>query len=229
MQNICNNLQTITASIRQAEQKYAYPAGRVKLLAVSKYHPISALESAYQCEQRAFGENYVQEMQSKAEALLYKDLEWHFIGPIQSNKTKHIAATADWVHSVDRLKIAQRLSHQKPEQRAAISICIQVNISAEASKSGVIPKDLFTLATQIQTLEGVKLRGLMAIPAPETDFNKQRAVFAQVRALYDELNQQGFNLDTLSMGMTNDMEAAIAEGANLVRIGTAIFGQRNLV
>jgi pyridoxal phosphate enzyme (YggS family) len=231
MENICENLQTIQTRIRRAEQKYGYPAGQVQLLAVSKFHPIAALETAYQCKQRAFGENYVQEMQAKAKDLCLEQpaIEWHFIGPIQSNKTKAIANIANWVHSIDRFKIAQRLSNQKPPEREAISICLQVNISGEISKSGVAVADLLPLAQQIQSLEGVKLRGLMAIPAPEPDFTKQRAIFAKIRALYDELNQQGFGLDTLSMGMTNDMEAAIAEGANLVRIGTAIFGKRVVI
>lgn len=228
MENICKNLHAIQTKIHRAEQKYGYPTGQVKLLAVSKYHPVTALEIANNCGQYAFGENYVQEMQAKAEVPSLKNtsIQWHFIGPIQSNKTKTIANIADWVHSVDRFKVAQRLSKQKPPEREAISICLQVNISAETSKSGVAVADVLALAQQIQTLEGVKLRGLMTIPAPETDFAKQRLVFAKVRALYDELNQQGFELDTLSMGMSNDMEAAIAEGANLVRIGTAIFGKR---
>jgi pyridoxal phosphate enzyme (YggS family) len=226
IQNICTHLHHIEARIRQAEQKYGYPAGHVKLLAVSKHHPVKALETAHQCGQIAFGENYVQEMQNKVEQLSAQALEWHFIGPIQSNKTKAIAALANWVHSVDRLKIAKRLSQQKPSDKPAISICLQVNISGEASKSGVMVDDLLPLAEQIAVLDGVKLRGLMAIPAPENDFAKQRAVFAQVRGLYEDLNRQGFALNTLSMGMSNDMEAAIAEGTNLVRIGTAIFGKR---
>ena len=226
MINICENIQIIGDKIRKAEQKYGRQKNSVKLLAVSKYHPISALETAYSCGQHAFGENYVQEVQNKAEALQNKNIQWHFIGPIQSNKTKHIAMIADWVHSVDRLKIAKRLSEQKPADKAAISICLQVNISNEATKSGVTEAELMPLAEQIQQLEGVKLRGLMAIPAAERDFNKQQATFAKVRKLQEKLNQQGFNLDTLSMGMTGDMEAAIAEGATIVRIGTAIFGER---
>jgi pyridoxal phosphate enzyme (YggS family) len=226
MNTICKNLEDITSRIRRAEQKYNYPSGYVKLLAVSKHHPIEALNTAYNCGQIAFGENYVQEMQAKVDANVEKALNWHFIGPIQSNKTKHIAAMADWVHSIDRLKIAQRLNSQKPADRAAISICLQVNISGETSKSGVNPNDLLPLAEEIRNLEGLKLRGLMAIPAPENNVDKQRTTFAKVRCLYEDLNRQGFELDTLSMGMTNDMEAAIAEGANLVRIGTAIFGKR---
>lgn len=226
MPNICENLQIIGDQIRNAEAKYGRKPDSVKLLAVSKYHPISALETANACGQQCFGENYVQEMQSKVDALQNRGLDWHFIGPIQSNKTKHIASMANWVHSVDRLKIAKRLSEQKPEGKAPLSICLQVNISNEVSKSGVMETELLPLAENIQTLAGVKLRGLMAIPAPESNFDKQRAMFARVRQLQENLNQQGFELDTLSMGMTGDMEAAIAEGATIVRIGTAIFGSR---
>ena len=226
MPNICENLQIIGDKIRNAEQKYGREPNSVKLLAVSKYHPISALDVANGCGQISFGENYVQEMQGKIEALKKAGLDWHFIGPIQSNKTKHIAEIADWVHSVDRLKIAKRLSTQKPADKAPISICLQVNISGEDSKSGIAEAELLPLAEQIQALFGVQLRGLMAIPAPEADFDKQRTTFAKVRGLQETLNQQGFKLDTLSMGMTSDMEAAIAEGATIVRIGTAIFGRR---
>ena len=226
MPTICENLQIIGKRIRDAEEKYGREPHSVKLLAVSKYHPVSALQAAYDCKQQCFGENYVQEMQSKAEVLAKNNIEWHFIGPIQSNKTKHIAAIADWVHSVDRFKIAKRLSEQKPEGKADIDICLQVNISGEASKSGILASELPTLAEQIQLLNGIKLRGLMAIPAPETDFDQQRKTFAKLRHLQEELNQQGYQLDILSMGMTGDMEAAIAEGATIVRIGTAIFGKR---
>jgi pyridoxal phosphate enzyme (YggS family) len=165
-------------------------------------------------------------MTEKAAELTDTGIEWHFIGPIQSNKTKAIAATARWVHSVDSLKVAQRLSAQKPASAPAINVCLQVNISDEASKSGVEPSQVPELARQIVLLPGLKLRGLMAIPAPEHEFERQRAVFAQVRLLQQDLNAQGFVLDTLSMGMTDDMEAAIAEGATIVRIGTAIFGCR---
>ena len=227
MPNICENLQIVGDKIRNAEQKYGRECNSVKLLAVSKYHPILALETANGCGQLSFGENYVQEMQAKVEVLKKSGLEWHFIGPIQSNKTKHIAEIADWVHSVDRFKIAKRLSDQKPENKVPISICLQVNISAEDSKSGITERELLPLAEKIQELSGVKLRGLMAIPASEVNFGKQRATFAKVRELQEGLNQQGFSLDTLSMGMTGDMEAAIAEGATIVRIGTAIFGARS--
>ena len=224
---IGENIQTIGERIRAAEQRFGRAAGSVQLLAVSKKHPAEAIRHAFAVGQTIFGENYVQEMAQKAAELTDYALEWHFIGPIQSNKTKLIAQTARWVHSVDSFKIAQRLSAQKPVDAPAIHVCLQVNISHEDTKSGVLPADLPELAAQVAQLSGIQLRGLMAIPAPQVDFNQQRAVFAQVRELQAKLNAQGFALDTLSMGMTDDMEAAIAEGATIVRIGTAIFGERH--
>lgn len=224
---IRENLLTIGERIRTAEQRFQRTAGSVQLLAVSKMHPASAIRQALAGGQILFGENYVQEMVEKAHELLGYGIEWHFIGPIQSNKTRQIAATARWVHSVDRFKIAQRLSEQKPDNTPDINLCLQVNISNENNKSGVAPHELAELAEQVAALPGLRLRGLMAIPAPEQDFGRQRAVFAQVRELQEQLITQGFALDTLSMGMTDDMEAAIAEGATLVRIGTAIFGTRH--
>ncbi|SDZ95548.1 hypothetical protein SAMN05660964_00613 [Thiothrix caldifontis] len=223
---IRDNIQTIGERIRAAEQGFGREPGSVHLLAVSKKHPTASIREAILAGQTQFGENYVQEMVEKAAELANSGIVWHFIGPIQSNKTRLIAATARWVHSVDSVKIAKRLSEQKPADAPDINICLQVNISGEASKSGVTPEDLPELAAQIATLPGIRLRGLMAIPAPEHDFTKQCAVFAQVRALQENLVSQGFSLDTLSMGMTDDMEAAIAEGATIVRIGTAIFGAR---
>ena len=223
---IGENIQTIGERIRAAEQRFGREPGSVQLLAVSKKHPAVAIREAFAVGQRCFGENYVQEMTEKAVELTDTGIEWHFIGPIQSNKTKAIAAIARWVHSVDSLKVAQRLSAQKPASSPVINVCLQVNISDEASKSGVAPSQVLELARQIALLPGLKLRGLMAIPAPEHEFERQRAVFAQVRLLQQDLNTQGFALDTLSMGMTDDMEAAIAEGATIVRIGTAIFGCR---
>ncbi|WGZ94637.1 MAG: YggS family pyridoxal phosphate-dependent enzyme [Candidatus Thiothrix putei] len=223
---IRDNIQTIGERIRSAEQGFGREPGSVHLLAVSKKHPTASIREAILAGQTQFGENYVQEMVEKAAELANSGIVWHFIGPIQSNKTRLIAATARWVHSVDSVKIAKRLSEQKPADAPDINICLQVNISGEASKSGVTPEDLPELAAQIATLPGIRLRGLMAIPAPEHDFTKQCAVFAQVRALQENLVSQGFSLDTLSMGMTDDMEAAIAEGATIVRIGTAIFGAR---
>lgn len=225
--SIRDNIQIIGERIRAAEQRCGRPANSVQLLAVSKKHPASSIREALAVGQHCFGENYVQEMTEKAAELAAENIAWHFIGPIQSNKTKWIAQTAQWVHSVDSLKIAQRLSEQKPAEAPAINVCLQVNISDEATKSGVTPQALPELAAQVAQLSGVRLRGLMAIPAPEHDFARQRAVFAQVRALQEQLIAQGFALDTLSMGMTDDMEAAIAEGATIVRIGTAIFGSRH--
>ncbi len=228
---ISDNLQTIGQSIRAAEEKYRRAPNSVQLLAVSKRHKNAAIQEALASGQTAFGENYAQEMLTKAEQLATSNssqkIDWHFIGPLQSNKTRQIAATAQWVHTVDRLKIARRLSDQKPEQRPDINICLQVNISGEASKSGIEPEALPELASQIAELPGLQLRGLMAIPAVSDVFEQQREVFAKLRELQEELIKNGLALDTLSMGMSGDMEAAIAEGATIVRIGTAIFGQRD--
>lgn len=224
---IQDNLQTIGERTHQAEQRFQRPFNSVQLVAVSKFHPLTAIQSAYQAGHRAFGENYVQEMVAKAQALAgYSDIEWHFIGPLQSNKTKLVAETAHWVHTIERLKIAERLSQQRPQHFPELNVCLQVNLSGEASKSGIELDQVLDLAREVQQLPRLKLRGLMAIPAPEADFERQRAVFAQLRTALVTLNQQGLMLDTLSMGMSDDMEAAIAEGATIVRIGTAIFGQR---
>lgn len=223
---IKDNLLIIGERIRSAEAKYGRPVGSVKLLAVSKHQAVTALQEALQAEQWALGENYAQEMTEKARQLTNYPIEWHFIGPIQSNKTRQIAELATWVHSVDRLKIAERLSAQNPQADRPLQICLQVNISVENSKSGVQPEQVFELASAVQKLPNLNLRGLMAIPAPAEDFAKQRQAFAAVRDLLEKLNSEGFELDTLSMGMTNDLEAAIAEGATIVRIGTAIFGAR---
>ncbi len=223
---ITDNLRIIGERIRAAEQRYGREPHSVKLIAVSKHQPLTAIQEAYQAGQVAFGENYVQEMQEKSEALANPPIEWHFIGPIQSNKTKTIAELASWLHSIDRLKIAQRLNEQRPTHLPPLQVCIQVNLSEEASKSGVSPDEIEPLAKAIQHLPKLKLRGLMAIPAPCHDFESQRVVFRQLNQLKNHLNTQGFALDTLSMGMTDDMEAAIAEGASHVRIGTAIFGAR---
>ncbi|MCL4108378.1 UNVERIFIED_CONTAM: hypothetical protein GTU68_065406 [Idotea baltica] len=222
MTKIRDNLQIIGANIEQYLAKYKYPKASVQLLAVSKRHPSDKIKEAYEAGQRAFGENYVQELLDKKSQLHDLNIEWHFIGPLQSNKTKKIADTADWVHAVDRLKIAQRLSEQRSETLAPLSICLQINISAEGSKSGIKPNELIDLALQIVELPNLRLRGLMAIPAPEDDFEKQQ------KSLQQTFKFKGIatELDTLSMGMSNDMEAAIAEGATIVRIGTAIFGQR---
>jgi pyridoxal phosphate enzyme (YggS family) len=226
MASICENLQTIGQQIKTAEIRYGRELGSVKLLAVSKRHPAETITTAMQCGQVAFGENYAQEMQEKADALINNNINWHFIGPIQSNKTKPIAEMASWVHTVERLKIAKRLSEQRPEGLPPINICLQVNISGEASKAGVAPDELPALAEQIIELPNLSLRGLMVIPAPENQFDEQRRVFAKVKTLLENLQAKGYPLDTLSMGMSGDMEAAIAEGATIVRIGTAIFGER---
>lgn len=226
MTTIRDNLQIIGANFDKFSQKYLRLHTDIQLLAVSKKQPIESIQEAYELGQKAFGENYVQELVDKAKQLKNLNIEWHFIGPLQSNKTKIIAEVACWVHTVDRLKIAQRLNDQRPDSLSPLSVCIQVNISGEISKSGLISDEVEALAKEITQLPRLKLRGLMAIPAPEKDFEKQREVFAQVAKLKDKLNRQGFSLDTLSMGMTGDMEAAIAEGATIVRIGTAIFGAR---
>ncbi len=209
----------------------AVSAGRtvneIQLLAVSKTFPSIALREAYQAGQRCFAESYVQEALEKVAALQDLPIEWHFIGPIQSNKTRIIAEHFAWVHSVDRLKIAERLSAQRPSHLPSLQLCLQVNISREDSKGGVFPEGLSELAQAIAQLPNLTLRGLMAIPAPSEDVAVQRAAFAQLRELKDQLNQQGLQLDTLSMGMSHDFAAAISEGATLIRVGSAIFGNRN--
>ena len=198
----------------------------MRLLAVSKAQPASAVLAAYAAGQRLFGESDVQEALDKQNALKDLSLEWHFIGPIQSNKTQAIAGHFAWVHGVDRLKIAERLSAARPAELLPLQICIQVNVSHEASKSGVMPAEAYSLAAAITQLPRLQLRGLMAIPAPTADIEMQRRQFRMVRELYETLNAQGMALDTLSMGMSEDFPAAIAEGATIVRIGSAIFGAR---
>ncbi|TFW32614.1 YggS family pyridoxal phosphate-dependent enzyme [Massilia horti] len=233
MSTIAANLQAVEATIQSAVKAAGRPASSVQLLAVSKTFPPEAVLEAIACGQRAFGENYLQEALDKMRSVarLAPDIpvEWHFIGPIQSNKTRPIAANFQWVHTVERLKIAQRLSEQRPPEMGPLNICLQVNISGEATKSGVTPAELPELAHQVAQLSNLRLRGLMAIPEPETDVAKQRAAFAQLRALYDSLCGEGLALDTLSMGMSGDLAAAILEGATIVRIGSAIFGARQAV
>jgi len=197
----------------------------IQLLAVSKTRSIDDIKAAIQAGQTYFGESYLQEAIKKIDALGHEQCEWHFIGPCQSNKTASIAQYFSWVHSVDRLKIAQRLNDQRPSDHV-LNICLQVNTSGEASKSGVAPEELFGLAESIRAMPNLRLRGLMALPAREHDANKQRRAFAPLKRLFAELNERGHRLDTLSMGMSNDMEAAIMEGATMVRIGTDIFGSR---
>ena len=231
MSIISANLQAVEQAIAAAAEAAKRPRTAIQLLAVSKTFPSDAVLEAMQTGQRAFGENYVQEGVDKIAAVAAAApdarLEWHFIGPIQSNKTRPIAENFDWVHAIDRLKIAQRLSEQRPSNLSPLNVCLQVNISGEASKSGVSPAQLPDLARQVAALPNLRLRGLMAIPEPESDAAKQHLPFAQVRLLYEQLQRDGLVLDTLSMGMSGDLAAAIAEGATIVRIGSAIFGARN--
>lgn len=226
MDSIAQRLDSVRARITQAEQQAGRSPGAVQLLAVSKTRPIEDLRAALAAGQRCFGENYLQDALPKIAALADEAIEWHFIGPIQSNKTREIAGHFDWVHSVDRLKIARRLSEQRPADRPPLNLCLQVNTSGETSKSGVMPDQVAGLARAIAELPHLRLRGLMTIPAPAAEFEQQRKPFRRLHQLFEQLNADGLALDTLSMGMTNDMEAAIAEGSTIVRIGTAIFGAR---
>jgi pyridoxal phosphate enzyme (YggS family) len=231
MSTIAGNLQAVEATIQAACQAAGRPRSTVQLLAVSKTFPAEAVLEAVAAGQRAFGENYLQEGVDKiaavAKALPDTRLEWHFIGPIQSNKTRPIATHFDWVHTVERLKIAQRLSEQRPPELGPLNICLQVNISGEASKSGVTPDELPALAQAVAALPNLRLRGLMAIPEPQDDPELQRVPFARLRALAQDIVKAGIHLDTLSMGMSSDMRAAVLEGASIVRVGSAIFGARH--
>lgn len=231
MSTIEQNLQAVRRSIAQAADQAQRPAADVMLLAVSKTFGADAVLAAAAAGQAAFGENYLQEALDKMAAVRAAQpdagLEWHFIGPIQSNKTRPIAEHFNWVHTVEREKIAVRLSEQRPADLPELNICLQVNISGEASKSGVAPQDLPALARAVAQLPRLRLRGLMAIPEPETDPLRQRAAFAQLRQLFQQLRDGGLALDTLSMGMSVDLQAAVLEGATIVRVGSAIFGSRN--
>ncbi len=222
----CERLQAVQARIAAAVAEAGRDAATLRLLAVSKTFDAAAVRDLAACGQIAFGENYVQEALDKQAVLHDLPLEWHFIGPIQSNKTRAIAAHFSWVHSVDRLKIAERLSAQRPPGLPPLQVCIEVNVSGEASKGGVPPAELGGLAAAVSKLSGVQLRGLMAIPAPTPEVPAQRAAFRQVREQFDALRARGHALDTLSMGMSGDLEAAILEGATIVRVGTAVFGER---
>ncbi|WP_273810129.1 MULTISPECIES: YggS family pyridoxal phosphate-dependent enzyme [unclassified Pseudomonas] len=224
MSTIAENSATVLERIAAASRTAGRDPATVGLLAVSKTKPAAALREAAAAGLRDFGENYLQEALDKQPALADLPLVWHFIGPIQSNKTRAIACHFDWVHSVDRLKIAQRLAEQRPPERGPLNICLQVNVSGEASKSGCHPDDLPALAAAVSQLPNLRLRGLMAIPEPTEDPASQRAAFARLRTLNEALN---LDLDTLSMGMSQDLEAAIAEGATWVRVGTALFGARD--
>ena len=224
MSTIADNIGQVSQRIRAAADAVQRDPSSIHLLAVSKTKPAEAVREAYAAGVRDFGENYLQEALSKQAQLSDLPLSWHFIGPIQSNKTRAIAENFAWVHSVDRLKIAQRLSEQRPADLPPLNICIQVNVSGEASKSGCTPADLPALANAISALPRLKLRGLMAIPEPTEERAAQDAAFAAVRELQTHLN---LALDTLSMGMSHDLESAIAQGATWVRIGTALFGARD--
>jgi len=230
-----NSVETLQARLRAVIERIATAArvagrdpGSVSLVAVSKTFPADAVAAVHAAGQAAFGENYVQEAVEKIESLGPQrgEMEWHFIGPIQSNKTRAIAEQFDWVQTIDRLKIAQRLSEQRPAELAALNVLLQVNISGEATKSGVAPADVEALARAVGRLPRLKLRGLMAIPEPEADAARQRAPLAAMRALFERLRAAGVDIDTLSMGMSADLESAVLEGSTMVRIGTAIFGER---
>ena len=224
MSTIAENIAKVGVRIREAAQASQRDCAAVGLLAVSKTKPAAAIREAFAAGVQDFGENYLQEALEKQTELGDLPLTWHFIGPIQSNKTKSIAEHFAWVHSVDRLKIAQRLSDQRPVHLPALNICLQVNVSGEASKSGCNPDELPELAQAVTQLPNLRLRGLMTIPEPTDDPSEQRAAFARLRELQQSLS---LDLDTLSMGMSHDLEAAIAEGATWVRIGTALFGARD--
>lgn len=229
MTMIASNLQQVHERIAAACQASGRSVTDVALLAVSKTFGPEAVRAAWAGGQRAFGENYVQEALDKMQALSDLPIEWHCIGPIQGNKTRLVAEHFDWVHTIDRLRIAERLSAQRPASRMALQVCIQVNIDAGPSKSGVAPADLPALAQAVAALPGLRLRGLMAIPEPAPDFAAARAVHVRMKGLFDGLCDQGLALDTLSLGMSADLEPAIAAGSTLVRVGSAIFGTRERV
>jgi len=226
MTMIADNLQQVRTRIATACNTHGRPPEAVTLLAVSKTFGPQAVRETFAAGQTAFGENYIQEAVDKIVALADLPLEWHCIGPIQSNKTRLVAEHFDWAHSVDRLKIAQRLSEQRPKGTAPLNVCIQVNIDGGPTKAGVAPEDALALAQAVVALPNVRLRGIMTIPEPAIDFEAACAVHMRARALFDALNAAGLVLDTLSMGMTGDLEAAIASGSTMVRVGTAIFGGR---
>lgn len=226
MTTIADNLQRVRERIAAACAAAGRDVNEVTLLAVSKTFGPEAVRAAHAAGQRAFGENYVQEGVEKIAQLADLPLEWHCIGPIQSNKTRLVATHFAWAHAVDRLKIAQRLSEQRPEGLPPLSVCLQVNIDGGATKAGVPPQEALALAREVAALPRLRLRGLMTLPEPAPDFARQHAVHARARDLFDRLRAAGLELDTLSMGMTADLEAAVHAGSTLVRVGTAIFGGR---
>jgi PLP dependent protein len=226
-QTLKSRLELVRRSIAQAMSDYARPENSVQLLAVSKTRTSDEIITAFNCGQTCFGESYLQEALTKIDRLRDKAIEWHFIGKIQSNKTRSIAEKFDWVHSVDKLKHAQRLNDQRPDSMAPLNICLQINIDCEASKGGIQPEEAADLIQQIRQLPKLQLKGLMALPTPTQNTDEQRAAFRKLRELRDQLATADLPLETLSMGMSGDMEAAIAEGSTIVRVGTAIFGPRN--
>ena len=225
--SVSDNLVQVRKRIALASQAVGRSPEAVKLLAVSKTMPAQAVREAYVAGQLAFGENYIQEGVDKIASLADLPLEWHCIGPIQSNKTKLVAENFAWVHSIDRLKIAERLSAQRPSHLSPLQVCLQVNVDGGSNKSGVAPEELLALAQAVAKLPHLQLRGIMTIPEPAETEVEARAVHHQAKTLFDNLNHAGLKLDTLSMGMTSDLEAAVAEGSTCVRVGTAIFGARS--
>ncbi len=228
MTMIAENLHHVQTRIAQACTQAGRAEGAVRLLAVSKTFGADAVAQAHAAGQTAFGENYIQEAVEKIQALQHLPLEWHCIGPIQSNKTRLVAEHFDWVHTIDRLKIAQRLSEQRPAHLAPLQVCIQVNVDGGATKSGVAASEALELAQAVALLPRMHLRGIMCIPEPAPDFVAACAVFSGARALFDDMRLAGLAIDTLSMGMSADLEAAVASGSTMVRVGSAIFGQRSL-
>ena len=224
--SLAKRLQTVKQQISAAEQQFGRKTGSVRLLSVSKTRPLEDIITVFEQGQVDFGENCLQDAMGKIEATRHLALNWHFIGPIQSNKTRTLAENFSWVHSLERLKIARRLNDQRPTDLQPLNVCLQVNISREAQKSGVAPEDTLALALEVAQMPRLKLRGLMAIPKACDDFQEQRSLFKALANLYQQLNKKGLNMDTLSMGMSGDIDAAIAEGSTMVRVGSAIFGPR---
>ena len=226
MNKVTENLSLISSLLADSSNRAQHRPESVKLLAVSKKQPLEKIRAAAAAGQRDFGENFVQEGLEKIDQCRDLALTWHFIGNLQSNKTRHVAEYFDWVHTIDRLKTARRLSSHRPANRAPLNICLQVNVDGETSKSGITPDSVLELAASCAELPNLRLRGLMCLPAARSDFDQQRRPFARLRELYESLRATGIDVDTLSMGMSGDFDAAIHEGATIVRIGTALFGER---